>query len=107
MPKDAKGHGSNKRSGPTFWAAKAHNDRLDKAAQAASDKIRSMSGGGKMGMTPDSVKNSPAWRRANAEYQAAHAAHRAHNQHFLKEYGKEIRSFRDAERMAKVTKDKK
>ena len=102
MTKDAKGHGSNKRSGATFGIAKAVNDHLERAAKEAGAKLSNMSGGGPMGLTPDSVKQTDAWRRAHAGYNSAHAALRAHNLHFTKEYKKELAAHRDAERMSRV-----
>jgi len=102
MTKDSKGHGSSKRSGPSFAVAKAVNDHLDHAAKSAGAALTGMSGGGKMGLTPDSVKQSAAWKKAHADYNAAHSALRNHNQHFLKEYGKELKAHRDAERSKKA-----
>jgi hypothetical protein len=48
------------------------------------------------------MKRSAGWQKANAEYNAAHMAHRSHNQHFLKEYKKEIAQHREAERASRV-----
>lgn len=52
------------------------------------------------GMTPDNVKETEEWQDAKREYDAAHANLRAFNasftRQFAKEYGKYMRSRRNA-----------
>lgn len=54
-------------------------DSLYEAMFAASKKLKAIAGGGTMGLTPDSVKASPEYKQAKAEYSAAFARVRAFN----------------------------
>jgi hypothetical protein len=48
-------------------------------ASAAGKNLTSISGGGPMGLTPDSVKASPEYRIAKADYERAASVLRAFN----------------------------
>jgi len=58
---------------PSWESLVAAIDRADGEARAASAALRALSGGGPMGLTPDAVKASPAWRAAREQYERAAA----------------------------------
>jgi hypothetical protein len=72
--------------------------RLESIASAAGDRLKSLSGGGAMGLTPDSVKIGAEYRAARLEYEKAAARLRAFNAYLLKEYRAEYRAERLAAR---------
>ena len=78
----------------TYLEAKAHRDALQATVQATSDALRSRSGGGPMGMTPGHVRSTPEWQTARRAYDLAFQRLRNFNEHFVKQYAKEIRAER-------------
>ncbi|HEX7233902.1 MAG TPA: hypothetical protein VF243_01425, partial [Nitrosospira sp.] len=88
-------------SKPGYQQVKALADAAwerNKQAAAALDKFPK----GPMGLTPDSVKATPEWQTAKKEADQAFAATRAANTFLLKNFPKEVRADRDAERAAKA-----
>ena len=65
-------------------AANETTRELERAYKAASDALKAVSGGGPMGMTPDSVRATDEWKQAKLTYDRAFAALRAHNAARLK-----------------------
>lgn len=93
---------------PLSWAEfRAERDRLMAENEAASRAWNALPGvsSGPMGLTPDAVKASPAYRAARARYEASHAAlrafNRAHAASFTKETAREIVE-RRAARLAQI-----
>lgn len=78
----------------------AARDELQRRVDAASARIKAIpgAGAGPMGLTPDSVKSSPEWRQARAEFRAAFDALRAFNARHASRYRSEERAARDARR---------
>jgi len=64
----------------------------------ASAALRAVPGisSGSMGLTPDAVKASPAYREAREDYHACHEALGRFNRWFFKQYKAEIRAERRA-----------
>lgn len=75
---------------------------LEADAAAKGRALAALSGGGPMGLTPDHVRASPAWREASAAYAEAFQALRRFNQGFVRLYAREIRADRDAARAART-----
>lgn len=86
---------------PTYLEAKLAQVVLD-------DRVTKMSAvldtfpKGAMGLTPDDVKFSPAYRLAKQQFDASFAALRKFNGEFTKAFAKEIREDRLARRRARV-----
>lgn len=80
-----------------FVAAKAHADRLWRDVKAAGAALSSFPKG-KMGLTPDAVKQSPAWVSAKRAYDAAFARLQNYNTHFTKQFKRELAEDRRARR---------
>ena len=77
---------------PEFNAYRAARDVLNRRMDAASAALRAIPGigSGRFGLTPDSVKFSPEYRRANGEYRAAFNALRELNGRCVKRFAKEL-----------------
>jgi len=79
----------------TFEQAKAEAERLQSVHDAASKSLREVSGeSGPMGLTPDSVRASEAWKAAKLEERMAFLALRDHNKWFVKTFKKELAQMR-------------
>lgn len=76
----------------SYQAAKAVRDALEKARNDASHALSAIAGvgSGPMGLTPDSVKQSPAYRAARRAYDQRHADLAAFNARFVKQYATEL-----------------
>lgn len=76
----------------SYAEAKAVRDELEKARNDAANALQRLPGIGtcQMGLTPDSVKQSPAYRAARRAYGQRHADLAAFNARFVKEYATEI-----------------
>lgn len=70
---------------PGYVSARKHADDLHAAAQAAGQTLAQYPRG-PLGLTPDDVKASPAWRADHAAYERAHAAARQFNAWFCKAF---------------------
>lgn len=75
-----------------FAIWRAARDRLESELSEAAAAWRAIPGNGSrpMGLTPDSVKNSPQWRAAYSRYWQAHKALARHNSGARRIYGKEL-----------------
>lgn len=87
---------------PHYPAAKAFHDRLVAELEAASKAWNAIGGvgTGQMGLTPDAVKFSAAYRDAKRAYDRAHRALRAYNRDYQKRFRNEIAADREARRAA-------
>lgn len=76
----------------TYAAAKAVQAELERARDDASRALNALPGigSGTMGLTPDSVKASPAFRAAKRAYDQRHADLAAFNGRFVKQYATEL-----------------
>lgn len=78
----------------TFEQALAAKCDIERLSRDASDRLRALSGGGPMGLTPDDVRASPEWRAAKADFDEAFSVERAFNQAFLRAFGRQYREMR-------------
>ncbi len=91
----------------TFEALHAHQKQLEAEERSASsavkafDSTRSKGTASVGGLIPDEVKASPEYKAAKARYTEALGRLRDFNSTFTKQYDKELRTARDAERAAK------
>jgi hypothetical protein len=85
----------------SFAGARMIHAALDARARDASRALNAIAGvgTGRMGLTPDEVKFSPAYRAAHAAYQRAAAALRTFNVRYAKAFKRELATER-AERRA-------
>ena len=81
-----------------YSEAKEHSERLDAEATRLGRALRALSGGGPMGITPDHVRATPAWRSAKREFDAAFAALRNFNAVFVRRFKREMLQERRAKR---------
>lgn len=88
------------KSAMSYSEAKAKKEEIEKRSKTAGSVLKSLSGGGPMGLTPDAVRATPEWQKANSDYQKAFAEERAYNEHFLKTYAKEYKADRASRRGA-------
>ena len=86
----------------SYEIAKEVKASLEATLDSANNALRAIPGisSGAMGLTPDSVKASAAYRDASARYHAAHMALRAFNTWFLKNHGAQYRTEMRAKRRA-------
>jgi len=79
-----------------YSQAKARQTELYQAEKEAGDRLKAIPGvgSGPMGLTPDSVKASPEYRKAKADYDLAFANLRSFNSWFTRTFKKEIRQER-------------
>lgn len=82
---------------PTFAEAKAEHDRLDREFHEAGEALRAFPRG-QMGLVPDAVRATPAYRAAKTRSDKAFAALRKFNQTFVRTFAKELRAERRARR---------
>jgi hypothetical protein len=75
----------------TYEFALQRKHDYEREAKDASLALRAISGGGSMGLTPDSVRNSPEWRKAKSTYEFAAALLRDYNREFLRIFGNQYR----------------
>ncbi len=87
---EERGSGYEENSGSDYIQAKERRDQLEAAVQLTGRALRELSGGGPMGMTPESVRATPKWRAAKREADAAMAALQAFNTVFVRRFKKEI-----------------
>jgi len=83
-------------------------DELEAGAKRASDAWNAILGVGQgaMGLTPDSVKASPAYRAASRAYQCAAADLRECNRYMAKRFKRELTRDRAARRAAILTSNR-
>jgi len=65
-------------------------DRLEQEYKRAARELEAMSGGGPMGLTPDAVRATAAWRDAKRDSDAAFASLRAFNEVYVRRFKREI-----------------
>lgn len=71
-----------------YASAKAHADKLNEEMTKASDRLQAFPSGA-MGLTPDSVRSTPEFKKAKADFDKAFAACRAFNAVYVKKFKKE------------------
>lgn len=71
-----------------YLEAYAKQQLITQESVQASHALKNLSGGGALGLTPDSVKSTAEWREAKKRYDLAFAAERAFNGWFVKEFKK-------------------
>lgn len=76
-----------------YEAAKVRKKALESACDAASAALKPFPRNA-MGLTPDDVKSTPAYREAAAAYAVAFAELRRFNEAFLKRFAAEYRAER-------------
>lgn len=87
----------SKASVPADYAqAKERQAQLQAEYERTGLALKALSGGGPMGMTPESVRTTPRWKDAKREADAAFAALRAFNEVYVKRFSKEIAQDRRA-----------
>lgn len=109
--KDAKGHGSDAHGtgiesavpDTAYAIAKAQNQKLAAVVEQHSATMQTFPRG-PMGMTPDDVRATPEFKTANANFDRAFAALRAHNGFMSKNFKTEMKADRDAARQARFRK---
>lgn len=84
---------------PTYLEAKIVQITLDDRVNRIGAILDTLPKG-KMGLTPDDVKASPAYRLAKQQFDASFAALRKFNAEFVKTFAKEIREERMIRRRA-------
>jgi len=77
-----------------FLKAKGQADALEEKSKLAGAVLKKFPSG-PMGLTPDSVRTSPEFRKAKADFDSAFSALRKFNQYFVKEFSKEYRKYRE------------
>jgi hypothetical protein len=87
---------------PEFNAYRLARNAMQLRLELASESLRAIDGigSGLFGLTPDHVKKSPEFRRANGEYQAAHKALRELNGRNVKRFKSELARERQERREA-------
>lgn len=80
----------------TYRAAKQAKADIEAIYDRAGKELRALSGGGKMGLTPDYVKLSPEYRGKLSAFNYWHARLRQFNTAFLRQYGAEYRKERQS-----------
>lgn len=73
----------------TYAAALSTKADIEAIHTRASDELRALAGGGPMGLTPDSVKQSPEFKAAQSVFNYWHARLRQFNAAFIRQYGKQ------------------
>ena len=79
-----------------YETAREEKRRLEAISANASAVLKALSGGGPMGMTPDSVKATPEWQAARKASDKAFNDLRAFNQHFIRMFRAEYAAERQA-----------
>lgn len=84
----------------TFKEAKEHKTHLESVCYAADIALKSIDGvgTGAMGLTPDSVKNSPEYKAAREAFSQSFARLRAFNEFFIKAFKTELKEERNTKR---------
>jgi len=81
-----------------YAQAKERHDQLHAEYERTGRALKALSGGGPMGVTPDSVRATPKWQNAKHAADAAFAALRAFNEEYTRRFKREIAQDRDARR---------
>lgn len=87
-----------------FQDALVHNATLEWQHECAVNDLKAIVGDarGPMGLTPDSIKQTPEWKAAYYRERAAFNAIRDFNAFMTRNFKKEMRDARDAKRQAKL-----
>jgi len=84
---------------PTDYAqAKKLRDQLEAEVKATEVPLKALSGGGRLNLTPDHVRQTPEWQAAKRQADAAFAALQAFNTVFVRRFKKELAADRDRRR---------
>jgi hypothetical protein len=73
----------------TYESALSAKLAIEAIHARASDELRAISGGGPMGLTPDSVKQSSEFRSAKSKFDHCHVRLKQFNAAFIKQYGRQ------------------
>lgn len=76
----------------TYPAALQCKRDIDAMVKRTSDELRAISGGGPMGLTPDSVKQTQEFRAKQTCFNYWHNKQRQFNTEFLRLYGGQYRA---------------
>jgi hypothetical protein len=95
---------ASKHEAAGFAAWRARRDELAANHARAANQWRAIpgNGAGPMGLTPDSVKQSPEWQSAYAAYWRAHNALAGHNAAGVKLYRRELAQEQRERRAARL-----
>lgn len=74
----------------TYAQAKERQARLDAECSRAGRALKALSGGGPMGLTPEGVRATPAWKAAKRAADVAFAELRKFNATYVRRYKREI-----------------
>jgi hypothetical protein len=85
-----------------YAQAKERHDQLHAEYERTGRALKALSGGGPMGVTPDSVRATPKWQNAKHAADAAFAALRAFNEEYTRRFKREIAQDRDARRASRA-----
>lgn len=83
-----------------YAQAKERQAQLDAECRRTGRALQALSGGGSMGMTPDAVRATPAWKAARRAADDAFAALRSFNADYVRRFKKEIAEDRGRRRQA-------
>jgi hypothetical protein len=81
-----------------FKGALAIRAELETEVSRLGTQLNSFPKTGPMGMVPDAIKSSPAFRAAKGEFDAAFCRLRAFNSIFVRQFAREIRAMRRTRR---------
>ena len=73
-----------------YAEAKTRAVELEAETERTSKALKTLSGGGPMGLTPEAVKATTEWKDAKRAYDVAFAALRNFNAAFVKRFKREI-----------------
>jgi len=94
------GHADTRAPFRSFEEASAERDRLEQEVSTTGSVMATFPQGA-MGLIPDHVKATLAWREANARFRRAFKALQDFNIVFTRVFAKELRAQRDARRGGK------
>lgn len=85
-----------------FQDAMVHKATLEWEHEGAANDLKAIVGDarGPMGLTPDSIKQTPEWKSAYYKERAAFNAMRDFNMYMARTFKKELRAEREAKRKA-------
>ena len=85
-----------------FQDAMVHKATLEWEHEGAANDLKAIVGDarGPMGLTPDSIKQTPEWKAAYSKERSAFNAMRNFNMYIARTFKKELRAEREAKRQA-------
>lgn len=73
-----------------YAEAKKRKAELEAESDLTGRILKELSGGGPMGLTPESVRSTKKWKAASRAYSSAFAALRAFNKVYIRRFKKKI-----------------